>query len=55
MRQEFGVDIRSQRADYLRNLEQNHWATLHDEVLILTDQGKLLADHITLELFQEAG
>ena len=55
LRQEFGVDLQTQRADYLRDLKQNHWATLHNEVLTLTDQGKLLADHITLELFQEAG
>ncbi|QIL76636.1 radical SAM family heme chaperone HemW [Hymenobacter sp. HDW8] len=55
LRQEFGVDLRAQRTEYLRDLEQNQWATLHDEVLILTDQGKLLADHITLELFQAAG
>jgi oxygen-independent coproporphyrinogen-3 oxidase len=55
LRQEFGVDLRAQRADYLRDLEQNQWATLHGEVLVLTDQGKLLADHITLELFQAVG
>jgi oxygen-independent coproporphyrinogen-3 oxidase len=55
LRQEFGVDLRTQRADYLHDLEQNYWATLHDEILVLTDQGKLLADHITLELFQDLG
>ncbi|SMB84466.1 oxygen-independent coproporphyrinogen III oxidase [Hymenobacter roseosalivarius DSM 11622] len=55
LRQEFGVDLRTQCADYLHGLQENHWATLHNDVLVLTDQGKLLADHITLELFQDLG
>ncbi|UOG74851.1 radical SAM family heme chaperone HemW [Hymenobacter tibetensis] len=55
LRLALGVDLPGQRAEYLRYLEQNGWATLSaDEVLILTDKGKLLADQITLELFQEA-
>ncbi|GAA4016441.1 radical SAM family heme chaperone HemW [Hymenobacter fastidiosus] len=49
-----GVDLRSQRADYLGQLQQNGWATVHDYTLRLTDRGKLLADQITLELFLTA-
>jgi oxygen-independent coproporphyrinogen-3 oxidase len=48
-----GVDLLGHRADYLTYLQLNGWATLSaDEVLTLTDKGKLLADQITLELFQ---
>ncbi len=50
-----GVNLLADRVDYLRYLQTNGWATLSaDEVLTLTDKGKLLADQITLELFQEA-
>ena len=52
LRDALGLDLASQQAGYLQELTQNGWATLHHEVLVLTDAGKLLADQITLELFQ---
>jgi oxygen-independent coproporphyrinogen-3 oxidase len=53
LRTTLGVDLQSQRTDYLTYLQTSGWATLSsDDVLILTDKGKLLADQITLELFQ---
>ena len=53
LRTSLGVDLLTDRADYLSYLQTNGWATLSaDEVLTLTDKGKLLADQITLELFQ---
>jgi len=54
LHQALGVDLPGQRAEYLRELQQNGWATLHDHTLRLTDRGKLLADQITLELFLAA-
>ncbi|MDF7812616.1 radical SAM family heme chaperone HemW [Hymenobacter sp. YC55] len=54
MHTSLGVNLLADRADYLQYLQANGWATLStDEVLTLTDKGKLLADQITLELFQE--
>ncbi|MCC2545593.1 radical SAM family heme chaperone HemW [Hymenobacter sp. BT175] len=50
---QYGVPLLSSRADYLRYLQTQGWATLDQSVLRLTDAGKLLADQITLELFQE--
>ncbi|WP_426489656.1 radical SAM family heme chaperone HemW [Hymenobacter sp. 102] len=53
LRTELGVDLRGEKGAYLRELEQTGLAHLDaDEYLRLTDAGKLLADHITLELFQ---
>ena len=46
------VDLLATRAPYLAELQANGWATVQNEVLTLTDAGKLLADHITLELFR---
>lgn len=55
LRTALGVDLQRQRTDYLTYLQASGWATLTpDDVLILTDKGKLLADQITLELFQAA-
>jgi oxygen-independent coproporphyrinogen-3 oxidase len=42
------------RAEYLDSLLAQGMATLTNDTLRLTDAGKLLADHITLELFAEA-
>ncbi|QDA60256.1 radical SAM family heme chaperone HemW [Hymenobacter jejuensis] len=53
LHQGLGVDLRTQRAEYLQHLQNNGWATVQNETLALTDRGKLLADHITLELFLE--
>ncbi|MDO7873450.1 radical SAM family heme chaperone HemW [Hymenobacter sp. ASUV-10] len=54
LRNHLGVDLPARHAAYLTELQAKGWATIRHEVLTLTDAGKLLADHITLELFQEA-
>ncbi|MBD2770375.1 radical SAM family heme chaperone HemW [Hymenobacter sp. BT664] len=51
LRTHHGLDLATTRAAYLAELQANGWARLTNEVLTLTDAGKLLADHITLELF----
>ena len=52
LRDALGVDVLGQRAAYVQELQNTGLATLSGGVLQLTDAGKLLADHITLELFQ---
>ncbi|WBO83961.1 radical SAM family heme chaperone HemW [Hymenobacter yonginensis] len=53
LRDTLGVDLLTQQAAYLHELQTTNLATLDDAgTLRLTDQGKLLADHITLTLFQ---
>ena len=54
LRDALGLDLLAGRAAYLRSLTEQQMATLENNVLRLTDAGKLLADHITLELFAEA-
>ena len=54
LRDALGFDLPAAHAPYLTELQAKGWATLRHEVLTLTDAGKLLADHITLELFQTA-
>ncbi len=55
LRNALGVDLLAQHATYLRDLQAANLATLSPQgVLRLTNRGKLLADHITLELFQVA-
>jgi len=54
LRDALGLDLLAERAGYLRSLTDQNMATLENNVLRLTDAGKLLADHITLELFAEA-
>ena len=54
LRDTLGLDLLAGRADYLASLAAQGMATLDGGVLRLTDAGKLLADHITLELFAEA-
>jgi len=51
LREHLGLDLPGTRAPYLAELTANGWARIHDNVLTLTDAGKLLADQITLELF----
>jgi oxygen-independent coproporphyrinogen III oxidase len=53
MRDRFGYDVLSQHSLYLQELQAKGMATLESDVLYLTDQGKLLADQITLDLFTE--
>ena len=52
LRAHHGLDLPATRAAYLAELKAHGWARIEREVLTLTDAGKLLADHITLELFQ---
>ena len=54
LRDALGLNLLAERADYLAGLTQQGLATLTDDVLRLTDAGKLLADHLTLALFAEA-
>ena len=51
LRDALALDVATRHAPYLAALQAAGWATLQQEVLTLTDQGKLLADQITLELF----
>ena len=53
LRDALGLDLPAARAAYLASLVAQGMATVQGEVLRLTDAGKLLADHITLELFGE--
>ncbi|RSK37483.1 radical SAM family heme chaperone HemW [Hymenobacter metallilatus] len=52
LRDVLGVDLQQEKPAYLRQLQQTGLAQLQNNQLRLTDAGKLLADHITLELFQ---
>jgi oxygen-independent coproporphyrinogen-3 oxidase len=54
LRDTLGFDLPATRAAYLSQLTASGWACIRNEVLTLTDAGKLLADQITLELFQTA-
>jgi len=54
LRDTLGLNILGERAEYLASLTAQGMATLSGDVLRLTDAGKLLADHITLELFAAA-
>ena len=54
LRDALGLNLLAERAGYLASLTAQGMATLENSVLRLTDAGKLLADHITLELFAEA-
>ncbi|WP_375418371.1 radical SAM family heme chaperone HemW [uncultured Hymenobacter sp.] len=55
LREHLGVDLRQEQAPYLARLQASGRATVSaDEVLRLTDTGKLLADQITLDLFGAA-
>ncbi|MFD2514094.1 radical SAM family heme chaperone HemW [Pontibacter locisalis] len=53
IREEYDYDIALLHMEYLRGLEEKELATVKDNVLHLTDKGKLLADQITLDLFVE--
>ncbi|MDU0369899.1 radical SAM family heme chaperone HemW [Hymenobacter endophyticus] len=52
LRTELGVDLEQEKAAYLQELQRTGLARRVGNHLQLTDAGKLLADHITLELFQ---
>ncbi|HEY4650065.1 MAG TPA: radical SAM family heme chaperone HemW [Pontibacter sp.] len=49
----YGYDVQAMHQLYLQELQQKELATIKDQVLYLTDKGKLLADQITLDLMQE--
>ncbi|NJN40886.1 MAG: radical SAM family heme chaperone HemW [Flammeovirgaceae bacterium] len=51
VQQKFNHDLLSQNRDYLLQLEKNQLVTFSDNLLKLTNQGKLLADKITSDLF----
>lgn len=51
--QDYGYDLSVRNAAYLQELQDKDLAKIEEEVLYLTDKGKLLADQITLELFVE--
>jgi oxygen-independent coproporphyrinogen-3 oxidase len=53
LRDALGLNLLADRAEYLNSLLAQDMATLDNDVLRLTDAGKLLADHITLELFAD--
>ena len=54
LRDALGLDLAAAHPAYLGILTIQGWAIIQNEVLTLTDAGKLLADQITLELFQAA-
>ncbi len=54
LRDKYKYDLAATHAAYLLSLQQKGLAQIKDEVLYLTDQGKLLADQVTLDLFVEA-
>ena len=51
--QDYGYDFSVRNAAYLQELQEKDLARIEENVLYLTDKGKLLADQITLELFVE--
>ncbi|WP_018476266.1 radical SAM family heme chaperone HemW [Pontibacter roseus] len=53
LRDRYSYDVQATHSAYLQELQQKGLATLQDDVLYLTDKGKLLADQITLDLFVE--
>ncbi|MBJ6117721.1 radical SAM family heme chaperone HemW [Pontibacter sp. BT310] len=53
MRDNYRHDVQASHNIYLQELQHKELATIKDNVLYLTDKGKLLADQITLDLFAE--
>ena len=51
VQQKFNYDLSGPNRAYLHHLEKEKLATFSDQVLKLTNQGKLLADKITSDLF----
>ncbi|MCC9135765.1 radical SAM family heme chaperone HemW [Pontibacter silvestris] len=51
LRLDNNLDLSITHASYLQELQHKGLATIKEEVLYLTDKGKLLADQITLDLF----
>jgi oxygen-independent coproporphyrinogen III oxidase len=53
MRDRYGYDVQATHGVYLEELSKKGLALIKDNVLYLTDKGKLLADQITLDLLAE--
>ncbi|MFD2246832.1 radical SAM family heme chaperone HemW [Pontibacter ruber] len=53
LRQEYKYDLGADHVPYLQELQEKELASIKDNVLYLTDKGKLLADQITLDLMVE--
>ncbi|CAN5884682.1 radical SAM family heme chaperone HemW [soil metagenome] len=51
VRERYGLDLAATQAPYLRDLAERGLLRREEEVLYLTDPGKLLADQIALDLF----
>jgi oxygen-independent coproporphyrinogen III oxidase len=51
MRDKYGYDVQAMHTAYLQELNLKELASIQDNVLYLSDKGKLLADQITLDLF----
>ncbi|CAM3388333.1 radical SAM family heme chaperone HemW [Pontibacter korlensis] len=49
----YNYHVQATHATYLQELQEKELASIKDDILYLTDKGKLLADQITLELFVE--
>lgn len=53
LRDKYAYDVQASHEVYLQELQQKDLARIADNVLYLTDKGKLLADQITLDLMLE--
>ncbi|SFG70681.1 radical SAM family heme chaperone HemW [Pontibacter chinhatensis] len=53
LRDKYAYDVQASHRVYLQELQQKDLARIADNVLYLTDKGKLLADQITLDLMLE--
>lgn len=53
LRDKYAYDVQASHGVYLQELQQKDLARIADNVLYLTDKGKLLADQITLDLMLE--
>lgn len=53
LRDKYAYDVQASHEVYLQELQQKDLASIADDVLYLTDKGKLLADQITLDLMLE--
>jgi oxygen-independent coproporphyrinogen III oxidase len=51
VQQQYGFDLGALQGPYLQDLVHRGLVRMEEEVLYLTDQGKLLADQIAMDLF----
>jgi len=52
-RQLFGMDLQHLKAETIGNAITQAWVFQEEDKLILTRSGRLLADHLAMELFTE--